>query len=152
MTEPSEERFDFDELSESIRQRVRATRRDRGLSAAQLAQRLAAIGMGDFNGSVIANYESGRRRSLTVEECFAIAHVLDTTPAELTGAAWSTAGDVLEAITVDQSLDEQGRNAMFAVYFAVADFERRPARTEGWKPTWRKPSTKKTTKRPRKAK
>jgi transcriptional regulator with XRE-family HTH domain len=85
---------DVETLTEVIRRRVKETRRVRGLTAAQLAERLAAIGVPHLNRAVLANYENARRTSLTVEELFAIAYALNTTPIELasSGSPWVRVG------------------------------------------------------------
>jgi len=132
----------FESLRENVRQRVRYWRRERGLSAAALAEQLAAVGMGDFNGSVIANYESGRRRSLTVEELFAIAAVLRVSPLHLTGVVWSH-GDTFDALHTDEHLEPAARDALLTLYALV----RRPSRVN----TTKTATKAKTSKRTRKA-
>jgi transcriptional regulator with XRE-family HTH domain len=61
---------------------VRKVRRRRGLSAAQLAERLQQVGL-DWDRSIVANLENGRRASLGVDELLALALVLDVAPVHL---------------------------------------------------------------------
>src|SRR5512132_1898192 len=67
---------------EHLAQRVRELRRRRGLSAAQLAERLRQVGL-DWDRSIVANLENGRRASLDVAELLALALVLDVAPVHL---------------------------------------------------------------------
>jgi transcriptional regulator with XRE-family HTH domain len=62
--------------------RVRELRRRRGLTAAQLAERLREVGL-DWDRNVVANLETGRRASLDVSELLALALVLDVAPVHL---------------------------------------------------------------------
>lgn len=53
---------------------------ERGWTAQDLADRLAAAGMPHLKRPVIANLESGRRQTVTVEEVLTLAWVLDVPP------------------------------------------------------------------------
>ncbi|RSN71338.1 helix-turn-helix domain-containing protein [Actinomadura sp. WAC 06369] len=65
-----------------IAERVKDVRLRRKMSASQLADELAREGI-KWNRSIVANFESGRRRSVTVEELLALAYVLDVAPIHL---------------------------------------------------------------------
>ena len=67
---------------EHLARRVRELRRRRGLSAAQLADRLRQAGL-DWDRSIVANLENGRRASLDIGELLALALVLDVAPTHL---------------------------------------------------------------------
>jgi transcriptional regulator with XRE-family HTH domain len=67
---------------ETVARRVREVRRRRGLSAAQLAERLQQVGL-DWDRNIVANLENGRRASLSVDELLALALVLDVAPVHL---------------------------------------------------------------------
>lgn len=70
--------------SQVVARRVREVRRARGgLSAEQLAQRCADLGMPSLNRSVIANLENGRRDFVTVDELLVLALALDVAPLHL---------------------------------------------------------------------
>ena len=80
------------------------------LSAAGLAERCAALGMPELNRDVIANIESGRRRSVTVDEVFVLAAALGVSPGYLLGMDDDAVGDgfvvrrVGTAVEVDTAL------------------------------------------------
>jgi transcriptional regulator with XRE-family HTH domain len=65
-----------------IAERVRQLREARGLTAARLAERMTEEGV-KWDRSVVANLENGRRASVTVEELFALAYVLEVAPVHL---------------------------------------------------------------------
>ncbi|MFI7607664.1 helix-turn-helix domain-containing protein [Micromonospora sp. NPDC049366] len=65
-----------------IADRVRELRKGRGWSAQRLAEELARVGT-PWDRSVVANLENGRRASVSVEELFALAYVLDVAPVNL---------------------------------------------------------------------
>lgn len=67
---------------DAIRKRVKELRGKRGWNAEELGQRLEAAGI-PWNRSIVANFESGRRRPLTVVEWLALARVLDVAPLNL---------------------------------------------------------------------
>lgn len=69
--------------TEVVAQRVQELRRRHGWSAQRLADECAAAGVPELNRSVIANLESGRRESVTLDEVFALAYVLDVAPTHL---------------------------------------------------------------------
>lgn len=62
--------------------RVRELRRRRGWTAADLGARLTEHGV-RWNRSVVANFESGRRPAVSVQELLALALVLDVAPVNL---------------------------------------------------------------------
>jgi transcriptional regulator with XRE-family HTH domain len=67
---------------ETVARRVREVRRRRGLSAAQLAERLRDVGL-EWDRSIIANLETGRRAGVDVAELLALAYVLRVAPVHL---------------------------------------------------------------------
>ncbi|MBO2459865.1 helix-turn-helix domain-containing protein [Actinomadura violacea] len=66
-------------LATSIAEQVRRYRKDRGLSAQQLADACTALGM-ETSRSAIANFESGRRPTISVAELLIFAHALRVPP------------------------------------------------------------------------
>ena len=66
-----------------IAERVRQVRTARGLTAARLAEAMTETGI-KWDRSVVANLENGRRSTVSVEELFALAFVLDVAPVHLT--------------------------------------------------------------------
>lgn len=81
MTQPSEPEWST-ELALSVAAEVRRHRQAQGLSAQQLADRCAELGM-PIQRSVIANMESGRRTTVTVAEVLVLAAALQVPPALL---------------------------------------------------------------------
>lgn len=69
-------------LALSIAAEVRRHRQAQGLSAQQLSDRCASIGM-PIQRSVLANLESGRRTTVTVAEVLVLAHALGVPPGVL---------------------------------------------------------------------
>ncbi|WP_435589784.1 helix-turn-helix domain-containing protein [Micromonospora aurantiaca (nom. illeg.)] len=69
-------------MTELIARRVRKLREGKGWSATELAAAMTAAGV-KWDRSVVANLETGRRRSVTVDEMFALAYVLDVAPVNL---------------------------------------------------------------------
>lgn len=65
-----------------IAQRVRELRTGRGWSAQRLADELTKRGV-SWDRSIVANLETGRRQTVTVEEWLALAYVLDVAPVHL---------------------------------------------------------------------
>lgn len=65
-----------------IAERVKQLRNDHGWSAQRLGEELTRIGVA-WDRSIVANFESGRRPFVTVEELFALAYVLGVTPVDL---------------------------------------------------------------------
>lgn len=65
-----------------LAQRVKEVRKRRGLTASELADLMVEQGV-KWNRSIVANFESGRRRSVSVEELLALAYVLDVSPIHL---------------------------------------------------------------------
>jgi transcriptional regulator with XRE-family HTH domain len=69
-------------LALSVAQEVRRHRQAQGLSAQQLADRCAEVGM-PIKRSVLANMESGRRTTVTIAEILILAAALNIPPALL---------------------------------------------------------------------
>lgn len=69
-------------LALSVAREVRRHRQAQGLSAQQLADRCAQIGM-PIQRSVLANLESGRRTTVTIAEVLVLAHALNVPPGVL---------------------------------------------------------------------
>jgi transcriptional regulator with XRE-family HTH domain len=67
---------------QTVAERVKEVRTRRGLSAARLAERLRSVGL-EWDRSVVANLENGRRASIDVAELLALAAVLDVAPVHL---------------------------------------------------------------------
>ncbi len=65
-----------------IAERVKAVRAARGLTGAQLAQKMTETGL-KWDRSVVANLENGRRSTVSVEELLALAFVLEVAPVHL---------------------------------------------------------------------
>lgn len=66
----------------TIAGRVSALRKQRGLSAARLAQEMTNAGV-PWERIVVSNLETGRRQSLSITEWLALAYVLDVSPLTL---------------------------------------------------------------------
>lgn len=66
----------------TIARTVAKVRRKRGLTGAQLAERMTEVGV-KWDRSIVANLENGRRRFVTVDELLALAYVLDVAPVHL---------------------------------------------------------------------
>ncbi|MFE2132271.1 helix-turn-helix domain-containing protein [Streptomyces sp. NPDC059466] len=69
-------------LALGVAREVRRHRQAQGLSAQQLADRCAQIGM-PIQRSVLANLESGRRTTVNIAELLVLAHALDVPPGVL---------------------------------------------------------------------
>jgi len=67
---------------QTVAERVRELRRRRDWSAERLGHELKSVGL-DWNRSIVANFESGRRPSVSIEEVLALAYVLDVAPVHL---------------------------------------------------------------------
>lgn len=65
-----------------IAERVREVRRTRGLTAAQLGEKMAEAGVG-WDRNTVASLENGRRSAVSVEELLCLAYVLDVAPVHL---------------------------------------------------------------------
>lgn len=65
-----------------IAERIKELRKARGWSAQTLADAMTKAGV-PWDRSVVANFESGRRASVSLEEVFALAYVLDVAPVNL---------------------------------------------------------------------
>ena len=79
-------------MSDIVADRIRTARKRRGLSAQELANRLAATDAPELSMFAISNIESGRRkadgkrkrrRDVSVDELFVIAYVLGVPPIHL---------------------------------------------------------------------
>lgn len=62
-----------------VKERVKELRKAKGLTAAELGEAMAAQGA-PWDRSIVANFENGRRATLSVAELFALAIVLDVPP------------------------------------------------------------------------
>ena len=69
-------------MAATIAREVRRYRQERGMSAQQLADKTAELGM-PIPRSVLANFESGRRPTISAAEVVVLAAGLDVSPAEL---------------------------------------------------------------------
>ena len=69
-------------IAATIASQVRQYRRERKVSGQHLACMTAELGM-EIPRSVLANFESGRRETVTVAETLILAYALDVTPAML---------------------------------------------------------------------
>src|SRR5690606_15614422 len=79
---PVEQQEDWaSRLCRSVAGEVRRYRRERGLSAQQLADRCADLGMPGLGRMTIANLENGRRHSIALAEVLIRAAALDVAPA-----------------------------------------------------------------------
>lgn len=67
---------------QTISRRVKELRARKGWSATELGEQLAAAGI-PWNRSVVANFENGRRTTVSVPEWLALARVLDVAPMHL---------------------------------------------------------------------
>lgn len=70
-------------LTEVIARQVKKLRTEQRLSAQALADLCAKLGSAEINRDVIANLESGRRRSVTVAEVAILAFALGVSPSHL---------------------------------------------------------------------
>jgi transcriptional regulator with XRE-family HTH domain len=61
---------------------VKELRPKRGLTAANLAERMTELGI-KWDRAIVANLESGRRRSVSVDELLGLALVLNVAPVHL---------------------------------------------------------------------
>lgn len=66
----------------AIAARVQELRKGRGWSAQRLADELRKVGI-PWDRSVVANFETGRRASIGVDEMLALAYVLEVAPVHL---------------------------------------------------------------------
>ncbi|QQM42827.1 helix-turn-helix domain-containing protein [Streptomyces liliifuscus] len=73
---------DIKGVMEVVRARVKELRGRKGWSGADLGKELSALGV-PWNRSVVANFESGRRPAVSVQELLALALVLDVSPNSL---------------------------------------------------------------------
>ena len=65
-----------------IAARMRQLRTGRGWSAQRLSEEMSKVGV-PWDRSIVANLESGRRRTVSVEEMLALAYVLSVAPVHL---------------------------------------------------------------------
>ncbi|MGX9919473.1 helix-turn-helix domain-containing protein [Streptomyces sp. NPDC002248] len=65
-----------------IGERVKALRRRKGLTGAELGNEVTALGL-KWDRSIVANVENGRRQSVSVGELLALSIVLDVAPVNL---------------------------------------------------------------------
>lgn len=69
-------------IAATVASQMRKYRRERKISTQRLAVMTAELGM-EIPRSVLANFESGRRETVTVAELLILAYALDVTPAML---------------------------------------------------------------------
>lgn len=67
---------------DTIRRRVKELRGRSGMTAADLASQLSALGV-PWNRSIVANFEGGRRTTVSVVEWLALAQVFNVAPLHL---------------------------------------------------------------------
>lgn len=63
-----------------VAERTKHFRTQRGWNQPELAERMRKAGHKGWNRSIVANLESGRRATVTIDEVFSLAHVLDVPP------------------------------------------------------------------------
>lgn len=73
---------DVNGVMDAVRARVKELRGRKGWSGADLGEQLSKLGV-PWNRSVVANFESGRRPAVSVQELLALALVLDVAPVNL---------------------------------------------------------------------
>jgi transcriptional regulator with XRE-family HTH domain len=73
---------DIKGVMDVVRARVKELRGRKGWSGTKLGEELDALGV-PWNRSVVANFESGRRPAVSVQELLALALVLDVAPVNL---------------------------------------------------------------------
>jgi transcriptional regulator with XRE-family HTH domain len=109
---------------------MRRRRKQLGMSAQQLADACAGVGM-EIPRSVLANLESGRRTTITVAELLVLARVLDIAPILLLFSLGET-----EKVEVLPGKQVETWRAM--EWFDGSDYL--ALNGEGWDPhTWRQP-------------
>jgi transcriptional regulator with XRE-family HTH domain len=64
-------------ITAAVAREIQGLRKRRNLSARKLAELCAEAGAPGLNRSVIANIEAGRRPSISIDELFVLAQVLD---------------------------------------------------------------------------
>lgn len=122
---------DIKGVMDAVRARVKELRGRKGWSGAELGKKLSALGV-PWNRSVVANFESGRRPAVSVQELLALAYVLDVAPVNLLvpldsepyritpeGADVHSSGDVWRWIRGEQPLPG-ATAAGERIYFAEA--------------------------------
>ncbi|MGI5515275.1 helix-turn-helix domain-containing protein [Streptomyces sp. CA-106131] len=67
---------------DTIRFRVKQLRGHRGWTGAELGERLTRLGV-PWDRSIVANFEAGRRRTVSVTELMALSMVFDVAPVNL---------------------------------------------------------------------
>ena len=88
-------------VTRTIAREIRRYRDERKMSAQQLADRTAELGM-EIPRSVIANLESGRRETVTVPELLMLAAALEVAPVDLASpAGFDEQTEVLPGRTAD---------------------------------------------------
>lgn len=87
MTDPDLDPQQPTSPTDVVRRQMRRLRDAHGWIARELAERCEAAGAGHLDRNVIANTESGRRRSISVDELVVLAYVLDVSPVHLLAPA-----------------------------------------------------------------
>ncbi len=67
---------------DTVRRRVKELRGRKDWTGAELGKRLTELGV-PWDRSIVANFENGRRRTVSVQELFALALVFDVAPVHL---------------------------------------------------------------------
>lgn len=67
---------------DTVRRRVKELRGRKGWTGAELGERMTQLGV-PWDRSIVANFENGRRQSVTVSEAFALALVFEVAPVNL---------------------------------------------------------------------
>lgn len=92
VTQPTPQAAGQDPVARIVARRLPVLRERHGWSAQQLADRCAEAGWPELNRAIIANIESGRRRSISIDEVLLLAMVLDVTPVHLMDPEPESAG------------------------------------------------------------
>ncbi|GAA3828980.1 helix-turn-helix domain-containing protein [Streptomyces chiangmaiensis] len=132
---------ELDDPVATIRARVKELRARKGWSASDLAKRLVKKGI-LWNRSVVANFESGRRPTVSVPEWLALARVLDVSPLHLLiqPEGPGEKGDASYNVTSDDAVTRDAARAWVRGMTALPDtdlrifFSEMPA--EEWGNIW----------------
>ncbi|WP_405599567.1 helix-turn-helix domain-containing protein [Streptomyces sp. NBC_01410] len=117
---------------DTLRKRVKELRGRAGLTGADLADRLARLGV-NWNRSIVANFEAGRRPNVSVVEWLALAQALDVAPLHLLVSPDATDADLYQVTPTRTAAVPVVREWIRGYYPLNADparFEREAPRTE----------------------